>query len=124
VQDRPNAAELVDAVRTFLEQDVMPAVEGRVAFHTRVAVNALGMIGRELTDGPRYEAEEHHRAVALLGHDGDLRDLERELASRIRNGELSFDDRAVVDHVRTTVRDKLRVANPGYLPPEAREANT
>ena len=41
-QDRPTAAELVTAVREFLERDVMAATEGRVQFHTRVAVNVLG----------------------------------------------------------------------------------
>jgi len=115
-QDRPTAAELLQAVREFLERDVMAATEGRVQFHTRVAVNALGMIERELTDGPAFAAAERERAAAVLGHDGDPRVLERELAARIRDG--SLDDRldAVREHVRATVREKLLVANPGYLP--------
>jgi len=115
-QDRPRAAELVQAVREFLENDVMAATEGRVQFHTRVAVNALGMIERELTEGPAFAAAERARAAALLGHDGDVHELERELAAGIRAGAL--DDRidAVREHVRATVREKLLVANPGYLP--------
>ncbi len=117
-QDRPTAAELVQAVREFLERDVLAATEGRVQFHTRVAVNALGMIERELTDGPTFVEAERSRAAALLGHDADARTLERELAAGIRDG--SLDDRldAVREHVRATVREKLLVANPGYLPPE------
>jgi hypothetical protein len=115
MQDRPTAAELVAAVREFLERDVMPAVDGRVAFHTRVAVNALGMVERELELGADLEREEHARAVALLGHDGATRDLERELAAAIRNGARPADDAALVEHVRATVRAKLRVANPRYL---------
>jgi hypothetical protein len=114
-QDRPSAAELVAAVRAFLEADVMPAVEGRVAFHTRVAVNALGMVERELLLGPAADDAERERAVALLGHDGDLRALEAELAGAIRRGEHTYDDATVVEHVRATVRDKLRIANPKYL---------
>src|SRR6185437_4051850 len=94
-QDRPSAAELVQAVREFLENDMMAATEGRVQFHTRVAVNALGMIERELTDGPAFVAAERARAAAILGHDsaGDrsARDLEVELAAGIRSGAL--DDR-------------------------------
>jgi hypothetical protein len=117
-QDRPTAAELVQSVREFLEADVMTATEGRVQFHARVAVNALGMIERELTLGPGFVAAERARAAAILGHDGAPRDLEVELAAAIRNGTL--DDRldAVRDHVRATVREKLLVANPGYLPPD------
>ena len=115
MQDRPTAAELVAAVREFLEQDVLSAVEGRVAFHTRVAVNALGMVERELELGPNAERAERTRAVEILGHDGDTRELERELAARIRAGALTYDDATVVEHVRATVRDKLRIANPRYL---------
>jgi len=117
-QDRPTAAELVQAVREFLEHDVMAATSGRVQFHTRVAVNALGMIERELSDGPAYLDAEIGRARALLERDSnDAGLLERELAARIRDG--SLDDRmdAVREHVRATVREKLLVANPGYLPP-------
>ena len=118
--DRPTAAELIEAVREFLENDVMVATEGRVQFHTRVAVNALGMLGRELTLGPALAAAERARAEALLGHGGEPVALERELAARIRDG--SLDDRGdeVAAHVRATVREKLLVANPGYLPPAAR----
>jgi|SRR5665213_1340622 hypothetical protein len=115
-QDRPTAAELVQAVREFLEHDVLTATEGRVQFHARVAINALGMIERELTDGVRFADAERARAVALLGHADDVHVLEREIATGIRNGDL--DDRldAVRTHVRATVREKLLVANPGYLP--------
>jgi Domain of unknown function (DUF6285) len=115
MQDRPTAAELVAAIRAFLEEDVMPAVEGRVAFHTRVAVNALGMVERELVLGPELEVEERARATALLGHPGDAYTLERELADAIRAGAVAADDPRVVQHVRATVRDKLRIANPKYV---------
>ena len=115
-QDRPNASELVAAVREFLERDVMTATEGRVQFHTRVAVNVLNVVERELNLGPGLEPAERARAVALLGHDGAAAALERELAAAIRAGAL--DDRLddVRAHVRATVREKLLIANPGYLP--------
>jgi len=118
-QDRPTAAELVQAVREFLEHDVMSATSGRVQFHARVAANALGIVERELTNGQGLADAERERAAGLLGHDDDdVRLLERELAARIRDG--SLDDRLgeVRDHVRATVREKLLVANPGYLPAE------
>src|SRR5438128_10229458 len=98
--------ELVAAVREFLERDVMPAVEGRVQFHTRVAVNVLGMVERELTLGPD-QAAAHAAALARLGVGDDAA-----LAAAIRDG--SLDDRLdeVVDVVRAAVRAKLEVANP------------
>ena len=115
MQDRPTAVELLEAIREFLEQDVMSAVEGRVRFHARVAVNALGMLERELRLGPELAAGERARLGAVLGHDADLDTLTAELASRIRDG--SLDDRSddVVAAVRDSVRVKLLVSNPDYV---------
>lgn len=45
---RPTAAELVEAVRGFLADDVMAATDGRVQFHARVAVRVLDTVLREL----------------------------------------------------------------------------
>ena len=120
-QDRPTASELVTAVREFLEHDVMAATDGRVQFHTRVAVNVLNMVARELELGDDFAARERERATALLGHPGEARELERELATAIRSRAL--DDRLpqVRDHVRATVREKLLIANPGYLPDSSPE---
>src|SRR5438093_6960524 len=91
LHDRPTVDELIVAVREFLERDVMAATEGRVQFHTRVAVNVLGAVSRELTDGPAADATERAFLRDILGHDGDLRALNAELAARIRDG--SLDDR-------------------------------
>src|SRR3954452_14685278 len=99
-QDRPTAGELVIAVREFLERDVMAATEGRVQFHTRVAVNVLNIVARELELGSTFAAEERARAAALLGHAGDARSLERELAPAIRSGALDDADADVRAHVR------------------------
>ena len=115
-QDRPTANELVTAVREFLERDVMAATEGRVQFHTRVAVNVLNIVARELELGAGFAEAERARAAALLGHDGDADDLERELAAAIRSGTVDDTDADVRAHVRATVREKLLIANPGYLP--------
>jgi|1186.fasta_scaffold1157486_2 hypothetical protein len=116
-QDRPTAEELVTAVREFLERDVMTATEGRVQFHTRVAINVLNTVARELELGEGFTEGERVRAAALLGHDGNADDLEREVAAAIRSGTLDGEtDPAVRAHVRETVREKLLIANPGYLP--------
>ena len=117
-QDRPDASELVAAVREFLERDVMAATDGRVQFHTRVAVNVLNVVERELKLGPGLEPAERARAAALLGHDGATNALERELATAIRSGALDQRLDEVRAHVRATVREKLLIANPGYLPGE------
>ena len=107
--DMPSAAQLVEAVREWLERDVMAATEGRLQFNTRVAVNVLAMVERELQLGAGLEAE-HQTRLEQLGCADDA-----ELAGGIRDGR--FDDRLdeVRDLVWADVRSKLAVANPKYL---------
>ncbi len=107
--DVPSAAELVEAVREFLERDVMTSTEGRVQFHARVAVNVLNMVQRELEDGGA-QAVAHAARLADLGVA-----TEQDLSDAIASGRL--DDRLpeVVAVVKASVADKLRVANPKYL---------
>jgi uncharacterized protein DUF6285 len=107
--DAPSMAQLVEAVREFLAADVMAATEGRVQFHTRVAVNALRMVERELELGPA-QAEHHAAALARLG----VAD-EAALAAAIREGRLDDRRAEVLEVLRQTVRAKLEVANPRYL---------
>ena len=49
---RPTASELLEAVREYLLGSVMPGTTGQLAFHARVAANALAMVARELELGP------------------------------------------------------------------------
>jgi hypothetical protein len=104
----PSAAQLLEAVRAFLTADVLPATEGRVRFHVRVAANVVAMVARELALGPDQKTAH----AARLEHLGVADDAA--LAAAIRTGVL--DDRIdeVRAAVRATVADKLAVANPGY----------
>jgi len=109
VHDRPTAAELIEAVREFLETDVMGSTEGRVRFHARVAANALAIVERELAAGTAA-ADGHGWRLAALGVADDA-----QLAGAIRAGDLDdrWDD--VVTALAATALDKVRVANPRYL---------
>ncbi len=113
IHDRPTAAELVESVREYLERDVMTG-EGRVAFHGRVAAGILAMVERELAAGPAPYAAERTRLGALLAAEGSVRDLNVELARRIRAGELDPQRDEVLAVVRASVRAKLAVSNPTY----------
>ena len=96
----PSTAELASAVREFLEQEVIPATEGRVSFHARVAANVLAQIERELQSG-------------LPDTTGDA-----ELCSAIREGKVELTQ--VYGAIRETVVAKLRISNPRHLLPEDR----
>ncbi|HEY1119398.1 MAG TPA: DUF6285 domain-containing protein, partial [Acidimicrobiales bacterium] len=104
---RPTAAELLEAVREWVVGDVRDAAFGRVAFHSRVAENALSMLEREATMGPAMDADHRHR-LASLGVADD-----HAFAAAVRDGSLSGD--GVVRAMAESVVDKLRVANPRWF---------
>jgi hypothetical protein len=105
----PSTGELVEAVREWLQSDVLAATDGRLQYHTRVAINVLSIVERELALGATHEAA-HLDRLRTLGVADDAA-----LAAAIRSGEL--DDRLpeVRALVWQSVRDKLAVANPRYL---------
>ncbi len=129
MQDRPTALELLAAVRAFLEDDLVPTLEGRRRFHALVAANVLEVVERELAGEEEQLARQWDRLAALFalepsarpqavsGLRAAVRDLETRLAERIRAGDADGGDFAdrVRAHVRATVTEKLAVANPRFL---------
>ena len=126
MQDRPTQDELLAAVEKFLDEQIVPNVEGARGFHARVAANVIRTVRRELECEEEALDREWAGLDALLGpaerpqSRAALRDAlarrNEELCARIRDGAA---DRAVTDHVRATVRDKLLVTNPGWLGEDA-----
>jgi Domain of unknown function (DUF6285) len=116
-QDRPTAAELLGAIADFLREEAMPALdraEPRLGFQMRVAVNSLAILEREARLGPVANLREHERLVKLLGRDGTLEELNRELARQLRTGQRDERDAALMAHLEATVADKIAIANPKW----------
>jgi hypothetical protein len=109
LHDRPTLAELVEAVREWVDTDVREGTEGRLSFHARVATNALRIVEREIALEPAL-TDAHRSRLAALGCDDDA-----SLAGMIRAGELDGRAEEIRQVVAASVRDKLLVANPGWL---------
>lgn len=124
-QPRPTAPELLEAVRAFLLDDVLPELDGRKRFHARVAANVLEMVERELRDGPAADRAEHDRLAALLGGGGPADGeasaestaevLAEVLAKRIRDGGVDIANPDLVDHLRQTAAADVAITNPKWL---------
>lgn len=116
MQDRPDIAELLEAVAAFLREQVVPATEGQVAFHARVAANTLDIVRREVQLGPVAQSNELARLHALLGSGApaDLAEANRLLCARIATGDIDPATPGLLDHLRQTTRDKLAIDQPGY----------
>jgi hypothetical protein len=109
LHEYPTAAQLIDAVEQFLRTDVMPALDGRLQFHTLVAANVLAVVGRELTLGPAQDAE-HADRLERLGVTDDA-----DLAAKIRSGEFAGRLPELLESMLADVTAKVSVANPKHL---------
>jgi aminoglycoside phosphotransferase (APT) family kinase protein len=107
---RPTVGELVEAVREYLEDEVMVEREGGSRFEARVARNALGVVERELQWGPTIAAAHAERLHALGAAD------DAALADAIRAGDFDDDWQRAAASLAASARDQLLVANPSYLP--------
>jgi hypothetical protein len=114
MREEPRAPELIEAVADFLRREVLPALDGRLAFHARVAANVLDICRREVLTGQAAEGRESARLFALLGAEGDAAGLNEALCAAIRDGTLAADDPKLIDHLWSTTLDTLAVDQPRY----------
>ena len=94
--ERPTGQELTEAILEFLGGEILPTLtDHRLRFRTLVALNALGIVRRELARLPAPDDAE-----------------QRELAARIRAGDVPP---GTLERVQADVEARLRIASPQYL---------
>ena len=96
MSERPTAQELCEAILEFLGGEILPGLtDHRLRFRMLVAMNALGIVYRELDGLPRED---------------DV--TQRELATKIRAGDVAP---GTLQQVKTDVEGRLRIASPQFL---------
>ncbi len=96
MSERPTAQELAEAIQEFLAGEVLPTLDDhRLRFRMLVALNALGIVYRELDRLPPTDDTET-----------------RELAARIRAGDVPP---GTLARVQGMVAERLNVDSPRYL---------
>ena len=96
MSERPTAQELCEAILEFLGGEILPTLtDHRLRFRMLVAMNALGIVYRELEALPVEDDTE-----------------QRELARRIRAGDVPPD---TLERVKADVEARLRIASPQFL---------
>ena len=114
MQDEPTPTELIKAVADFLRDEITPVIKGHTAFKLRVALNALGLVTRQLALEQDSDAAEAARLTQLLGIQGSLGELNRALTDGIAKGEVDLQTPGVAEHLWQTTMDKLAVDQPNY----------
>ena len=96
MSERPSAEELAEAIEEFLGGEILPTLDDpRLRFRMLVALNALGIVRRELTKLPPEDDAE-----------------QRQLAAAIRAGDVPA---GTLARVKADVEERLRIASPRYL---------
>jgi Domain of unknown function (DUF6285) len=96
VTERPTAQELAEAIQEFLGAEILPTLtDHRLRFRMLVAMNALGIVYREL-------------AALPVEDDAEL----RELARAIREGDVPP---GTLQRVKAGVEARLAIASPNFL---------
>ena len=94
--ERPTAQELAEAIQEFLGAEILPTLtDHRLRFRMLVAMNALGIVYRDLEGLP-------------VEDDSEL----RELARTIRAGDVPP---GALARVQADVEARLRIASPQFL---------
>ena len=102
MSERPTPEELAEAIEEFLADELLPTlVDPRLRFRALVALNALGIVRRELGKLPPEDDAE-----------------QRALAARIRAGDVPP---GTLARVKADVEERLRIASPHYLRPHEGE---
>ena len=93
---RPTPDELAEAIEEFLAGEILPTLDDhRLRFRMLVALNALGILRRELAALPEQDDTEA-----------------RELAAQIRAGDVPP---GTLARVKRLVAERLNVDSPRYL---------
>ena len=96
MSERPTPQELAEAIEEFLSGEVLPTLDDqRARFRMLVALNALGIVRRELAKLPPEDDAE-----------------QRELAAQIRAGDVPA---GTLARVKADVEARLQIDSPGYL---------
>ena len=90
----PTNREMVQAVRDWLAEEIKPAAEGHGKFQVAVAMNALGIVMRDLEAGVRAE--------------------DKALADGLLSGAVTLAEAGLLAKLRRAVLDKCAVDSPKY----------
>ena len=127
MQDRPTAAELLEALSGFMRDRANYARDRWERFQFQVAANSIEIIKREIELEEGFMHSEWLGLDRLLAAEGmpegqaalaaRLSERNAELAERIRCGDFDGEaEDALLPHLWETVVNKVRIASPNEIP--------
>ena len=100
--NHPSDAQLLAATIDFLENDLLPELNGEHRFKTRLAANALKIMQRGLAIGREATSEKALESAPNW-------------VEKIRQKEVALDDPVVLHELEQQLRESLQINNPKWL---------
>ncbi|MDE0056903.1 MAG: DUF6285 domain-containing protein [Defluviicoccus sp.] len=113
MRDKPDIADLLEAARTTLMEDLLPKLRPEHRYRAHLVAAAMATAARELAAGQAPEEAEREALARLLGEDADLEALNRRFAAKLRAGAFDASETAYALLARSTAA-RLAECNPGY----------
>lgn len=128
MQDRPTAAELLQALEAFMRDRAANARDRWERFQFQVAANSMSILRRENELEDAFMRDEWAGLDALLAPEpipegapvfaARLIERNNELVAQIKAGAFDGDpEPALLRHLYQTVVNKVRIASPNEAPP-------
>ncbi|MEL6724229.1 MAG: DUF6285 domain-containing protein [Pseudomonadota bacterium] len=116
MHDQPSVLELLQAVKSFIDETAAPQLKGHAAFHARVASNALSTAMRDLEQRPNAATQERDGLTELLGPSNGLSldALNRSLSEKIKSGEMTVQTPGLLAHLKQTTMAQVEIDQPRY----------
>jgi len=114
MHDLPDNADMLAVVAEFLRRELVPALEGSLAFQTRVAANVIDMACRQWQQPAELARQEQRQLEQLTGQSGDLGTLTGVLCQRIAAGEVNLSTPGLKDFLWFVTLNKVAVDQPRY----------
>ncbi len=102
----PPASTLLQAAARYLEDELLPTLEGYHRFQTRVTVNVLRTVEREMRLGGLQD--QTAAAVESVA-----------LADAIRTGQIPIDSPGLASQLRADLGEALAINNPKWMHSES-----
>ena len=109
--DKPNSADLLEAISHFLNTKIKSEVPAHLAFKLRIVDNVLNIVIREIEKGDELSNEVINLLQSLI--ESDTQSIET-LASMIKDEKIDLEDQDLKDLLVTLSKNKITVDNPNY----------
>lgn len=114
MREQPDGAALLAIARDVLRKELMPLLPKERAYEVLMVVNAMSIAERQLRFREQPVRDEQQALQELLHEQGDVVELNRRLAQKVRAGDLDGDSagqqllwQSVVQRVRESAPKAL-----------------